>query len=76
MIKCVTTPNSLGVIHIESISCDSVGKQIEAVLADLMIPALKTRMLYSSETVKTVADALRLFDGLIVGEAVTVSRVG
>ena len=59
VITCVTAQNSLGVVHIESISCDSVSKKIEAVLADLAIPALKTGMLYSSETIKTVADALR-----------------
>jgi hydroxymethylpyrimidine/phosphomethylpyrimidine kinase len=72
----VTAQNSLGVIHIESISGNSVCKQIEAVLADLLIPSLKTGMLYSSETIKSVADALRLFDGLIVVDPVMVSRSG
>ena len=76
VITCVTAQNSLGVIHVESISSDSVGKQIEVVLADLAIPALKTGMLYSSDTIKAVADALRLFDGLIIVDPVMVSRAG
>ena len=33
-------------------------------------------MLYSSETIKAVADALRLFDGLIIVDPVMVSRAG
>jgi len=76
VITCVTAQNSLGVIHVESISCGSVSKQIEAVLSDLMIPALKTGMLYSSETIKTVADALRLFNRPIVVDPAMVSRAG
>ena len=76
VITCVTAQNSLGVIHVESISGESVSKQIEAVLADLVIPALKTGMLYSSETIEAVADALQLFDGPIVVDPVMVSRAG
>lgn len=41
-----------------------------------MIPALKNGMLYSSETIKAIANALRLFDGLIAVDPVMVSRSG
>ena len=76
MITCLTVQNSLGVIQIESISSDSVSKQVDAVLPELTIPALKTGMLYLSEIIKAVADALRLFDGLIVVDPVTASWAG
>ena len=72
----MTDQNSLGVIHVESISGESVGERLEAILADLAIPALKTGMLYSSEAIKAVADTLQLFNGIIVVNPVMVSRAG
>ncbi|WP_186484715.1 bifunctional hydroxymethylpyrimidine kinase/phosphomethylpyrimidine kinase [Synechococcus sp. A15-127] len=45
VIICVTAQNSLGVTHVEHLSCDSVGQQAVAVLSDPVIPALETRML-------------------------------
>ena len=76
VITCVTAQNSLGVMHVEPLSCDSVGQQIVAVLSDLVIPALKTGMLYSSELVEAVANALGSFSGSIVVDPVMVSQAG
>ena len=76
VITCVTAQNSLGVTHVEPLSCHSVAQQIEAVFSDLVIPALKTGMLYSPELVEAVADPLRLFEGSTVVDPVMVSRAG
>ena len=76
VMTCVTAQNSLGVTHVEALSRESVGQQIEAVVSDLVIPALKTGMLYSSELVEVVADALRSFAGCTVVDPVMVSRAG
>ena len=45
VMTCVTAQNSLGVSHVEHLSCDSVGQQAVAVLSDPVIAALETRML-------------------------------
>ena len=74
VITCVTAQNSLGVTHVEPLSCDSVGQQIVAVLSDLVIPALKTVMLYSSEIVEAVANALGSLSIFIVVDPVMVSQ--
>ena len=74
MITCVKAQNSLGVIYVESISGNLVSKETEAVLSNLLIPALKTGTLDASETIKAVAVALQLFDGLIAVDPAIVSR--
>jgi len=76
VITCVTAQNSLGVSHVEPLSGESVAQQIEAVRSDLVIPALKTGMLYSSGLVEAVADSLHAFTGTIVVDPVMVSRAG
>lgn len=76
VITCVTAQNSRGVSHVEPLSGYSVGCQLEAVVSDLAIPALKTGMLYSADLVEAVADGLRSFPGSIVVDPVMVSRAG
>ena len=76
VITCVTAQNSLGVSHVEPLSSHSVDQQLQAVVSDLVIPALKTGMLYSADLVAAVADGLRLFPGSIVVDPVMVSRAG
>jgi len=76
VITCVTAQNSRGVTHVEPLSPHSVVQQLNAVIADLVIPALKTGMLYSAALVEAVADQLRLFPGEIVVDPVMVSRAG
>ena len=76
VVTCVTAQNSLGVTHVEPLSSNSVSQQIKAFFSALVIPAVKTGMLYSSSTIETVAEVLRLFDGFIVVDPVMVSRTG
>lgn len=57
-ITALTAQNTLGVRAVHAPPADFVGAQIEAVLADFDIRAIKTGMLYSAAIVETVADHL------------------
>ena len=76
VVTCVTAQNSFGVTHVEAMSSASVTQQIDAVLSDLRIPALKTGMLFSAELVELVAHSLQSFTGSIIVDPVMVSRAG
>ena len=76
VVTCVTAQNSFGVTHVEAMSSASVTQQIDAVLSDLRIPALKTGMLFSAELIELVAHSLQSFTGSIIVDPVMVSRAG
>jgi len=76
VLTCVTAQNSLGVSHVEAISCASIRHQLDAVLTDLSLGAVKTGMLFSAEIVEEISDTLNNFDASIVVDPVMVSRAG
>ena len=76
MVTCVSAQNSFGVTHVEAMSSVSVTQQIDAVLSDLRISALKTGMLFSAELIELVAHSLQSFTGSIIVDPVMVSRAG
>jgi hydroxymethylpyrimidine/phosphomethylpyrimidine kinase len=55
-ITCITAQNPRGVTGIQAIRADMVGKQIEAVFAELRPAAVKTGMLFSAEIIRVVAE--------------------
>ena len=76
-LTCVTAQNTLGVERVESLSPEMVTAQIDAVVRDLSVSAVKTGMLFSSEIIEAVAEAIERWrlTSLVV-DPVMVSRVG
>ncbi len=58
-ITAITVQNTLGVTGIHSIPMDILRGQIDAVVEDIGVDAVKIGMLATPEVVRTVADALR-----------------
>ena len=77
VLTCVTAQNTLGVTKVEPISLATIVAQIEAVMGDLAVKAVKTGMLLNSEIIETVAEQLakRNVEQLVV-DPVMVSRAG
>lgn len=59
VITCLTAQNTVGVQGIEAASPEFVRAQLQAVLEDLPVGAVKTGMLYSAEIIDAVAAVLR-----------------
>ncbi|MBS4208713.1 bifunctional hydroxymethylpyrimidine kinase/phosphomethylpyrimidine kinase [Bacillus sp. FJAT-50079] len=57
-LTAVTAQNTLGVYKVQPIDPDIVIAQIDAVLKDFNIGAIKTGMLFSAEIIEAVADTL------------------
>ena len=60
-ITAVTAQNTMGVTAVQGISPDIVKAQLDAVFCDLHVRAVKIGMLYSSEIIEVVADALKKY---------------
>lgn len=58
-ITALTAQNTLGVRSIHPVPLQILADQIDAVVEDIGVDAVKIGMLHSAETVRTVADALR-----------------
>lgn len=74
-ITCVTAQNTLGVTRVDALSGASVTAQVEAVLADIGVRAVKTGMLLNAEIITVVADLADRLPNLVV-DPVMVSRTG
>jgi hydroxymethylpyrimidine/phosphomethylpyrimidine kinase len=59
VICALTAQNTRGVTAIHSVPADFVGEQLDAVLSDIGVDAVKIGMLQSAEIIETVADRLR-----------------
>ena len=76
-LTAITAQNTLGVTRVDVLSAESVAAQIDAVVNDLGVGALKTGMLVNREIIATVAGKLRaLPDVPCVVDPVMVSRAG
>ena len=58
-ITAVTVQNTLGVNAIHDIPCDIVAGQIEAVLSDLPVKAIKIGMIHKAELVEVIVSAIK-----------------
>ncbi|MDR0778876.1 MAG: bifunctional hydroxymethylpyrimidine kinase/phosphomethylpyrimidine kinase [Methanomassiliicoccaceae archaeon] len=76
VITAVTAQNTVAVTHILPVPCDIISAQIESVLSDSDVRAIKTGMLYSPEIVRTVMDGLSDITVPIVVDPVMVASVG
>jgi len=77
-ITAVTVQNSVGVQGIYELEPRAVYEQIESVVTDIGVDAVKTGMLASAPIVEVVADAVTRFElgGRLVVDPVAVSRHG
>lgn len=76
VISALTAQNSLGVSAVEAVSADFVAKQLQALLADMNIGAVKTGMLHSGEVIKVIASLLAGQNLPLVVDPVMISTSG
>jgi hydroxymethylpyrimidine/phosphomethylpyrimidine kinase len=76
-VTCITAQNTCGVTRVDALPAAAVTAQIEAVVTDIGVQALKTGMLLNAEIITAVATALEQFSlGNLVIDPVMVSRTG
>jgi hydroxymethylpyrimidine/phosphomethylpyrimidine kinase len=78
VITAITAQNTHSVTAIHPVPSDVITAQIEAVLSDIRISAIKVGMLGDASTIETVASALKanVYDGPLVVDPVMVSKSG
>ncbi|MEM7240649.1 MAG: bifunctional hydroxymethylpyrimidine kinase/phosphomethylpyrimidine kinase [Pseudomonadota bacterium] len=76
VITAVTAQNTKAVTAIHPIPDQVVGEQIQTVLSDIKVDAIKIGMLGTPSLIKTVADALTGFEGPIVLDPVMIAKSG
>jgi len=75
-ISCVTAQNTCGVLRVDALPPAALTAQIDAVLSDLEVAALKTGMLLNRGLIEAAAAALAPVDLPTLIDPVMVSRAG
>jgi hydroxymethylpyrimidine/phosphomethylpyrimidine kinase len=76
-LTCVTAQNTLGVTRVDALSAEAVTAQIEAVMSDIAVDAVKTGMLLNQENIEAVARQVERWQmKKLVVDPVMVSRTG
>jgi len=76
VITAVTAQNTHAVTAVQGINLDVIAAQIEAVLSDLDVRAIKIGMLATSEIIEVVVSGLSAFEGPVVVDPVMVAKSG
>ncbi len=76
VITAVTAQNTKAVTAVQGIELDIIAAQIDAVLSDINVNAIKIGMLATSDIINTVVAALDGFDGPIVVDPVMIAKSG
>ncbi|MFY0646180.1 bifunctional hydroxymethylpyrimidine kinase/phosphomethylpyrimidine kinase [Sulfitobacter geojensis] len=76
VITAVTAQNTQSVTAVHEIPADVVAAQIDAVLSDLAVNAIKLGMLFSVSIIKATAQRLGTFDGPVVVDPVMIAKSG
>lgn len=76
VITAITAQNTQAVTAVHAVPDDIVAAQIDAVLSDIRVDAIKIGMLGTPSLIKTVAQALAGFDGPIVLDPVMIAKSG
>ncbi|MBX2880844.1 MAG: bifunctional hydroxymethylpyrimidine kinase/phosphomethylpyrimidine kinase [Granulosicoccus sp.] len=76
VITAVTAQNTRGVTAVHGIPLDVIRAQIDAVLSDLNVRAIKIGMLATPDIIETVALAIQDFSGPVVLDPVMVAKSG
>ncbi len=74
-LTCVTAQNTLGVLRVDALPAAAVTAQIEAVVSDIGVQAVKTGMLLNQEIIAAVVQQAASLPNLVV-DPVMVSRTG
>jgi hydroxymethylpyrimidine/phosphomethylpyrimidine kinase len=76
-LTCITAQNTLGVTRVDALPPEAVAAQIEAVVQDIGVQAVKTGMLLNQDIIAIVAQQVKRFSltNLVV-DPVMVSRTG
>src|SRR6056300_691614 len=74
VITAVTAQNTTSVTAVHEIPANVVAAQIDAVLSDLDVKAIKLGMLFSPAIIDVVADRLSGFSGAIVLDPVMIAK--
>lgn len=75
-ISCVTAQNTLGVSRVDALPPAALTAQIEAVVSDLAVAALKTGMLLNAPLIEAAAAAIQTLTMPKLIDPVMVSRAG
>ena len=76
VITAVTAQNTMAVMALHSIPVEVITAQIEAVLSDLDVKAIKIGMMGTSNVIVAVGKALQSFQGPLVVDPVMVAKSG
>lgn len=76
VITAVTAQNTKAVTAVHPVPVDIIAQQIEAVLSDLDVKAIKIGMLATCDVIDVVADSLANFTGHIVLDPVMIAKSG
>ncbi|AXT27751.1 bifunctional hydroxymethylpyrimidine kinase/phosphomethylpyrimidine kinase [Ruegeria sp. AD91A] len=76
VITAVTAQNTQAVTAVHGIPLDVIAAQIETVLSDLDVKAVKIGMLATPEIIHTVARGLAVFEGPVVLDPVMIAKSG
>lgn len=75
-ITAVTAQNRLGVHSVEALSTSIIAAQIQAVLTDFKVSAIKIGMLFSAPIIETIVTALKEYKGEIILDPVMIAKGG
>ncbi len=76
VITAVTAQNTQAVTAVHGIPLDVIAAQIDAVLSDLNVGAIKIGMLATPEIIQTVSNGIASFSGPIVLDPVMIAKSG
>lgn len=76
VITAITAQNTTAVTAVHEVPADIVGAQIDAVLSDLQVGAIKLGMLFSPAIIEAVTHRLAAFDDPVVVDPVMIAKSG
>ncbi len=76
VVTAITAQNTVDVTAVHPVPDEVIAAQIDAVLSDIRVDAIKIGMLGSPSLIRTVAEALQGFDGPIVLDPVMIAKSG
>ncbi|MEL6587365.1 MAG: bifunctional hydroxymethylpyrimidine kinase/phosphomethylpyrimidine kinase, partial [Pseudomonadota bacterium] len=76
VLTAITAQNTTAVTAVHGVPAHIVGAQIDAVLSDLDVDAIKLGMLFSAPIIAATAERLTGFDGPVVADPVMIAKSG
>ena len=76
VVVALTAQNTVGVADVLEVPADFVRAQLDAVFSDIGVDAAKTGMLFSKQTIETVADFLAAYPVPLVVDPVLIASSG